>query len=156
VFFFVRHIQSVTLLTLFLIGIADFNNLQNLGFMIFFVIYTAYEEVYRRTSKLLILFIGFFILGNYYISLNYPVLLEAGADTAMFKWFSWLNLVTNDDINDPFGMCQPQDGKMCVDTDMYFRLKPVYLNWFILISMSLLMDVNKMYAYKQEVAQLTE
>ena len=38
--------------------------------MIFFVVYTAYEHIYRKTSKLLIVFIAFFILVRYYASLH--------------------------------------------------------------------------------------
>jgi hypothetical protein len=39
--------------------------------MVFFVIYTAYEEAYRKSSKLLILYISSFIFGQYFFSLVY-------------------------------------------------------------------------------------
>lgn len=63
IFFFLRYVQSVVLLTLFFNGITNLNNVKNLGYMLFFVVYTAYEEVYRKTSWMLILFNSFFIFG---------------------------------------------------------------------------------------------
>lgn len=58
---------------MFLKGISNINNIKNLGFMIFFVVYTAYEEIYRKTSVLLIIFISFFIAVQYYYSLFYKI-----------------------------------------------------------------------------------
>jgi len=145
------------LATLFLNGIGNINSVKNLGFMIFFVVYTAYEEIYRRTSNLLIIFISFFILARYYMSLNYPVILDGGNDKVMFNRLKWWSLIPSNDIDDPYNMCSGhKPGQMCIDTDMYFRLKPSFLDWFILIAMSLLNDLNKMYQNKKEVAQLTE
>jgi hypothetical protein len=45
--------------------------MQNLGYMAFFIIYTAYEWIYRKTGKMLIFFISFFILGQYIFSFAY-------------------------------------------------------------------------------------
>jgi hypothetical protein len=65
VFFGTRYIQSFGLALMFVHGLRDLYTVQNLGFMIFFVVYTAYEELYRRTSVLLIIFISIFIVGQY-------------------------------------------------------------------------------------------
>lgn len=62
-FFGTRYIQSLALLLMFIHGLRDLYTVQNLGFMICFVVYTAYEELYRRTSVLLIIFISIFIVG---------------------------------------------------------------------------------------------
>jgi hypothetical protein len=48
-FFVLRHVQSIVLLALFVRGREDLNSLRNLGFMIFFVVYTASEALYRKT-----------------------------------------------------------------------------------------------------------
>jgi len=37
--------------------------------MAFFVVYTAYEEIYRRTSKILVIFVAAIILAQYAFSL---------------------------------------------------------------------------------------
>lgn len=63
VFYTLRYVQSFVLLTLFFSGITNINNAKNLGYMLFFVVYTAYEQVYRKTSIILIFFISFFIIG---------------------------------------------------------------------------------------------
>jgi hypothetical protein len=68
-----RYIQSIVLMFLFLNGITNINNMKNLGFMIFFVVYTAYVDIYRKTSALLILFISFFIASQYYYSLVWKI-----------------------------------------------------------------------------------
>ena len=75
-FFLLRYVQFVLLLTLFLKGISNVNNVKNLGYMLFFVVYTAYEEVYRKTSFILILFNSFFIIGQYTFSLTYELVLD--------------------------------------------------------------------------------
>jgi len=61
-FICLKYVQNIVLLLLFFNGMEELNNLRNLGFMIFFCFYTAYEELYRKTSVLLIVFIGFFII----------------------------------------------------------------------------------------------
>lgn len=43
--------------------------MKNLGYILFFVIYTAYIDCYRSTSVLLILFISFFIWAQYFLAL---------------------------------------------------------------------------------------
>jgi hypothetical protein len=49
-------------LLIFVRGVRQINNAMNLGFMIFFVIFTAYESIYRRTGFLLIMYISVFVL----------------------------------------------------------------------------------------------
>lgn len=68
--FFFKHIQTLILVIIFLKGASNINTLKNLGFMIFFVLYTTSEYLYRKTSRILILFTAFFILGQYFLELN--------------------------------------------------------------------------------------
>lgn len=60
-FYVLKHIQTIVLLSLFVNGRSDLNSLRNLGFMVFFVGYTASEKLYRSTCKCLVAFLGFFI-----------------------------------------------------------------------------------------------
>lgn len=60
----------VIFLMLFATGSETFNLFQ-LGFMLFFVVYSASEWVYRKTSIVLPIFIGFFIMGQYWWSVSY-------------------------------------------------------------------------------------
>jgi len=57
-----KYAQSIMLLLLFVSGLEHLNTLKNLGYMIFFVVFTAYEWLYRKTSWVLSVFISFFIL----------------------------------------------------------------------------------------------
>jgi hypothetical protein len=59
------------LVILFINGAGQLNNLRNLGFMIFFIVYSASEEAYRKTSNLLVIFLAYFIVGQYAFSLIY-------------------------------------------------------------------------------------
>jgi hypothetical protein len=63
VFYFLKYIHTFTLFVLFIYGCKKLNNFKNLGFMLFFCFYTAYEDLYRKTSVLLIIFISIFIVG---------------------------------------------------------------------------------------------
>ena len=57
------------LLAVFMTGVSALEEYKSLGFMVFFIIYTAYESVYRKTSFLLVIWIAFFILERYCKSL---------------------------------------------------------------------------------------
>lgn len=63
VFFSLRWIHVIILISLFIKGILNLNCINNLGYMGFFAIYTAYEDIYRKTGRILILFSSIFILG---------------------------------------------------------------------------------------------
>lgn len=62
VFQFLKYIQLTLLCFLFYNGMKNLNSIQNLAYMAFFVIYTAYEEIYRQTSKILVIFVASIIL----------------------------------------------------------------------------------------------
>jgi hypothetical protein len=104
------YIQIIVLVILFGRGVQNPDTLHNLGFILFFVVYTAYIKVYRKTSVLLILFIGFFILGQYFTSLFYkwiyaePVNLVWIDRLYKMNMFPRKNLKRNgeDPLKDPF------------------------------------------------------
>lgn len=120
---------------MFIYGLRDLNTVQNLGFMIFFVVFTAYEKLYRRTSVLLVLFISIFIVGQYYFSLHYQIFAQ---DKQMRMQFKFYSLFLNNS-KDPFNI----KGKESI----YFRLKPQIFDWTILLMMSLLNNINEMYKH---------
>ena len=70
-YFIFKHIHSVVLVILFIQGSGNLNSFKSLGFMLFFVVYTAYHQTYRSTSFLLIMFVSFFIIAQYQFSLVY-------------------------------------------------------------------------------------
>lgn len=90
VFLSTRYAQSVLLFFLFIRGITDLNNILNLGYLIFFAVYTAYENIYRKTSMILVLFIGQRIIGEYYYSLFWK--LNEG-DERFLKKLRWCNYI---------------------------------------------------------------
>ena len=96
------------LMFLFIRGFSSsINNLQNLGYMIFFVVYTAYENIYRKTSKLLCLFTAFFIIMQYWGSLKWQLdqdFVSGEYNAAKFKSETWANIIpfANTDKTDPY------------------------------------------------------
>ena len=62
-FYILKNIQCIVLVMLFINGSNNLNHFRNLGFMVFFVVYTTSESLYRKTSKTLIFFITIFIFG---------------------------------------------------------------------------------------------
>jgi len=81
VFFSCRFTHVVILIYLFQRGVENLDCLNNLGYMVFFVIYTAYEGVYRQTGGVLIFFTSMFILIQYYMSLHYQIYMTPGNET---------------------------------------------------------------------------
>ena len=127
-FFFLKYIQSIVLITLFVQGSDNLNHLKNLGFMIFFVMYTASEKLYRSTSVVLTIFIAFFLFGQYYFSLNYK---KYGDDEILLRKLEWLNFFENDKM--------PTWNE---NTSIYFRFTPFAFDWGVLICMSILNTIN--------------
>jgi hypothetical protein len=65
------------------------NNLKNIGYMIFFVLYTAYEDLYRRTAWVLILFNASFILTQYFFSMYFELQLMDPDAMRSAQWFNY-------------------------------------------------------------------
>ena len=62
-FFALKYIHWLVLFLLCWSGANNLNHFKNLGFMTFFVVYTLSEYAYRKTCKLLVVFVAFFIIG---------------------------------------------------------------------------------------------
>jgi hypothetical protein len=118
------------LLLVFVYGLKNLYTVKNLGFMVFFVVYTAYEWLYRKTGVILILFTSFFIVAQYYFSLHYRIFAEDKYLRQQFKFYT----IFRKDSTDPFGT----EGK----ESMYFRLTPQPFDWVILLLMSVLNNIN--------------
>jgi len=87
VYFVLKYIHTLVLVILFIQGSGTLNSARSLGFMLFFVVYTAYPEIYRSTSFLLIIFISFFIVAEYQFSLVYQSYVD---DTQLMKEKLWM------------------------------------------------------------------
>ena len=61
-FYALKSVHILVLISLFYTGYQNLDTFQNLGFMVFFVVYVTNDTLYRKTSKLLVVFIAFFIL----------------------------------------------------------------------------------------------
>lgn len=114
--------------------------------MIFFVIFTAYEEIYRKASKLLVVFVSLIIFGQYFFSLIYERYLD---EPLKMKFFKWLSLVPHgNSIKDPFNNLN--------DKNLYFRLRPTLQDWIVLFIMAILNDINSMFKKKKQIRKLEE
>jgi hypothetical protein len=134
-FFFLKHIQTLVLICLFFNGAQNLNHFRNLGFMLFFVIYTASMELYRKTSKALVLFVAFFIVGEYFYSLEYHRF-----DKAMQTRFKWLSF---------WNHSNPPNWKP--GSSIFFRHTPNIFDWAVLLLMNLLNLINYFFRDKKEV-----
>ena len=87
-YFFFKYVQCIVLVILFINGAGKLNNFRNLGFMIFFIVYSASEEAYRKTGNLLVIFLSYFIVAQYAFSLVY---LDFKGDSAYdeLKWYGF-------------------------------------------------------------------
>ena len=128
-FFILKYIQSVALIALFVNGSNNLNHLRNLGFMFFFVVYTSSEYLYRRTSKCLVMFIAFFVGGQYYFSLVYRKYKD---DPIIWAKLEWLNLFEEE--KQPTWL--PGDS-------IYLRHTPYPFDWLVLLIMCTLDFVNQ-------------
>lgn len=141
-FFVLKNIQQGVLILLFLNGANNLNHFDNLGFILFFVVYTTSEWLYRKTCKLLTIFISFFILGQYYFSLRYKVYME---DPVLARRMEWLNFYQTE-----------KQVAWTPGSSIYFRHTPYPFFWFLLILMSLLNLINVLYVDKALVRNLTQ
>ena len=85
-----RHAHSFLLFFLFVRGFSNLNNVLNLGYLIFFAVYTAYENVYRKSSVILVLFVGGKIVGEYYYSLYWKIDSDNERFLKRLKWCNWI------------------------------------------------------------------
>jgi len=70
-FYIFRYIHVIMLFALLCEAAPDLNHFRALGFMVLFAFWTISEKLYRKTVKILIFFMSFFIVNQYYYSLTY-------------------------------------------------------------------------------------
>lgn len=70
-FYVAKYSHSLVLFCLLVRGLHKVDHFLNLGYILFFVVYTANEGFYRKSSRLLTVFISFFILLQFYFGLQY-------------------------------------------------------------------------------------
>lgn len=110
--------------------------------MVFFVAYSASERLYRSTSKCLVAFLGFFIIGQYYYSLIYDRLSKTDSDDRKFKWLSFYLEESKPDWTN--------------ETPLYFRHTPYVFEWAILFVMCMLNVINVLFINKTIEKELNE
>lgn len=76
-------------MTLFINGASNFNSFINLGFIVFFVVFTTNENLYRKGSICLSIFIAGFIFVQYVFSLKYHDLSLDSKQKKIDKWFGF-------------------------------------------------------------------
>jgi hypothetical protein len=142
---------------LFVRGFSNLNNILNLGYLIFFAVYTAYENIYRKTSLILVLFVGQKIIGEYYYSLFWQLHKD---DERFLKRLRWCNYIPqNPNYTDPYDQYREKyDFEIALSEKdpMYLNVFPTAQAWVVLIFMSFLQDINAMYKDKENVAKLKE
>jgi hypothetical protein len=86
-FWILKYIQSLVLIILLYMGYTELNHFANLMFMLFFVVYTAFINFYRLTSKSMTILFSYLICMRYFYSLNYHKLLRIRLRCT--KWPGW-------------------------------------------------------------------
>lgn len=85
-FWILKYIQSIVFILLLYMSYSHLNHFANLMYMIFFVVYTANIQLYRKTSIVIILLFTYLIFIQYYYSLKYHSMLQ---DTQMMYTYAW-------------------------------------------------------------------
>ena len=126
-----KYLQIAVLVCLFIAGTKQLNKFRNLGFMIFFAVYTANESLYRSTSGLLTIYISFFIFGQYYYSLTYY---RYEKNERLMERLEWLNMFEKEKFT-----------PWTNDTSIYFRHTPYAVDMAVLLVMASLNIISTMY-----------
>jgi hypothetical protein len=108
--------------------------------MLFFVIYSTYESAYRRTGKLLTVFVSFFIFGQYLFSLVYRNFLD---NKTRMTQLEWLNMYEKSKLP------TWQEGD-----SIYFRHTPKKFDLFVLLLTCMLNSINLLYSDKKRVEEM--
>ncbi len=124
-FIFMLSMHNVIIFFMLFAGNQKFNLFQ-LGFMFFFVAYSASEFLYQKTSILLPIFISFFISAQYYWSVQYTKHIDTYHNERDF-----LNMIDG---------WEPTDGQ-----SFYWARLPSLKLWVLLIVMNALHSVAGMF-----------
>lgn len=114
---------------LFANGASNFNTLEHLSYIMFFVAFSANMELYRKGASLLIMFVSFFIFAQYVYSLVYFKFPSDNDTRKVIKWFGLYDEGHYPDWHNK-------------TTSIYFRYKPSINKFVLLIVMNLLVSIN--------------
>lgn len=70
-FYLFKYLHVIMLAILFFSATNNLNRFRSLGFMLLFSFWSMSEVFYRKSVNIMIFFMSFFILGQYYFSLTY-------------------------------------------------------------------------------------
>jgi len=136
-----RRFHYLILFTLFILAtrdMKDLNSFMNLGFIFFFAAYITFDRFYRLTSKSLLLFMSYFIIAQYYYSLNYHLFSRDLANKC--EWYGlWSKSY---EPNWKYG------------SGVYFNYAPDPRVWIFLIIFKLLNMINVLFSDRKEVSKL--
>lgn len=130
-FYFFRYVHVIVLAILFFRGAQDLQHFRALGFMLLFSFWSMSEMLYRKTVKLLIFFLSFFIVGQYYFSLNHHSYINNEEVMSRLRFF---NMYENAKFN-----------RWTESDSVYFRFTPYRYDWICMILTSALISVNRIY-----------
>ena len=116
------------------------NHFMNLGFIFFFAVYITFDWLYRKTAIILLVFMSWFIISQYYYSLHYKVISTDSKINLKCEW--WGMWLTN---NKP----EWKD-----NSSIYFRYAPDVEIWVLLIIFKLLNVINVLLRDRGEVVKL--
>jgi hypothetical protein len=169
-FYFLRYIQLIVLLSLFLCGETEIDLLPNLVYICAFVVYTTFDKFYRKTSIILIIFMVFQLFGQYFFGLKYHMFIEDKMKMYTMRWlgFTQCTEYTYDNIatktwQEIRGLCLKEKDSMFPNwhkeidgnvQSIYFRQVPYWPDIVILIIMSMLHQINYIYKNEKEVARM--
>jgi len=138
-----RRFHYIILLTLFILAtrdMKDMNTIMNLGFIFFFAAYITFDRFYRKTSKSLTIFMSWFILTQYYYSLNYHRFENNDKLANKCKWYGlWSK------SNKP---------NWKIGSSVYFKYAPDARVWIFLIVFKLMNMINVLFSDRKEVSKL--
>lgn len=140
VFLSCRYAHILVLIFLFQRGVSNLDCVNNLGFLIFFVVYTGYEDIYRKTGYVLIFFTSVFILGQYFTSLFYQVVMDNDETITNMYWW---NLFPNRYLD--FANLKKDPFHIVPGEKMYGRCSPQLEDWINVMLMRALREINIMY-----------
>ena len=112
-FYFFKNVHLLVLFAMFLNGMMKIDCLENLTYILFFVIFLTFDKIYRKMSIIMVCFMCFEILMQYYFGLKYHSFITDPKAMWSMQWFGFIKCdkytVTNSfDSNTPWKTLQKE------------------------------------------------
>ena len=159
-FVFFRYIHLGVLLAMFLNGMQRIDCLENLTYILFFVIFLTFDKIYRKFSIIMVIFMCTEIVLQYYFGLKYHTFITDPKAMWRIQWFGFIlcDKYTDAVFYEPVSWQALQ--KECVqtavnfpnwkkDSSVYFRHLPYFKNVVMLVVLSMLHQIN--YIFKDDL-----